>query len=52
MPGSSSWMPYAPQGVKEFDDDVKKLFAWVLLTPDVGVWGTVTLVARLYGSVT
>jgi len=21
MPGSSSWMPYAPQGVKEFDDD-------------------------------
>ena len=21
MPGNSSWMPYAPQGVKEFDDD-------------------------------
>ena len=21
MPGSSSWMPYAAQGVKEFDDD-------------------------------
>jgi len=21
MPGSSSWMPYAPQGVKRFDDD-------------------------------
>ena len=21
MPGRSSWMPYAPQGVKEFDDD-------------------------------
>jgi len=21
MPGSSSWMSYAPQGVKEFDDD-------------------------------
>jgi len=21
MPGSSSWMPYAPQGVKGFDDD-------------------------------
>jgi len=21
MPGSSSWMPYAPQGVKWFDDD-------------------------------
>ena len=21
MPGSSSWMPYAPQGVKEFDID-------------------------------
>ena len=21
MPGSFSWMPYAPQGVKEFDDD-------------------------------
>jgi len=20
MPGSSSWMPYAPQGVKGFDD--------------------------------
>ena len=20
MPGSSSWLPYAPQGVKEFDD--------------------------------
>ena len=20
MPGSPSWMPYAPQGVKEFDD--------------------------------
>jgi len=23
MPGSSSWMPYAPQGVKEFDDDTE-----------------------------
>jgi len=21
MPGSSSWMPYAPKGVKGFDDD-------------------------------
>jgi len=21
MPGSSSWMPYAPQEVKKFDDD-------------------------------
>jgi hypothetical protein len=21
MPGSSSWMPYAPQGVKGVDDD-------------------------------
>jgi len=21
MPGSTSWMPYAPQGVKGFDDD-------------------------------
>ena len=21
MPGSSSWMPYAPQGVKGFDDE-------------------------------
>jgi len=21
MPGSSSWMPYAPQGVKGFDDN-------------------------------
>jgi len=21
MPGSSSWMPYAQQGVKGFDDD-------------------------------
>jgi len=21
MPGSSSWTPYAPQGVKGFDDD-------------------------------
>jgi len=21
MPGSSSWMPYATQGVKGFDDD-------------------------------
>jgi hypothetical protein len=21
MPGRSSWMPYAPQGVKGFDDD-------------------------------
>jgi hypothetical protein len=21
MPGSSSWMPYAAQGVKGFDDD-------------------------------
>ena len=21
MPGSSSWMPYAPQGVKRLDDD-------------------------------
>jgi len=26
MPGSSSWMPYAPQGVKEFDDD---LYSWM-----------------------
>ena len=24
MSGSSSWMPYAPQGVKGFDDDVAK----------------------------
>jgi hypothetical protein len=23
MPGSSSWMPYAPQGVKGFDDEWK-----------------------------
>ena len=23
MPGSSSWMPYAPLGVKGFDDDLK-----------------------------
>jgi len=22
MPGNSSWMPYAPQGVKGFDADV------------------------------
>jgi hypothetical protein len=22
MPGSSSWMPYAPQGVQGFDDDM------------------------------
>jgi len=21
MPGDSSWLPYAPQGVKGFDDD-------------------------------
>jgi len=21
MPGNSSWMPHAPQGVKGFDDD-------------------------------
>jgi len=21
MPGSSSWMPYSPQGVNGFDDD-------------------------------
>jgi hypothetical protein len=21
MPGSSSWMPYVPQGIKGFDDD-------------------------------
>jgi len=21
MPGRSAWMPYAPQGVKGFDDD-------------------------------
>jgi len=26
MPGSSSWMPYAPQGVKGFDDD---LYTWM-----------------------
>jgi hypothetical protein len=25
MPGSSSWMPYAPQGVKELDDDDHKI---------------------------
>jgi hypothetical protein len=24
MPGSSSWVPYAPQGVKGFADDDKK----------------------------
>jgi len=24
MPGRSSWMPYAPQGVKGFDDDCQK----------------------------
>jgi len=40
MPGSSSWMPYAPQGVKEFDDDdddddistVSALFFQVFIT--------------------
>jgi len=25
MPGSSSWMPYAPQVVKGFDDEHKEL---------------------------
>jgi hypothetical protein len=25
MPGSSSWMPYAPQGVKGFDDDLSAI---------------------------
>ena len=29
MPGSSSWMPYAPQGVKGFEDD-DKIFPCVL----------------------
>jgi hypothetical protein len=24
MPGSSSWMPYAPQGVEGLDDDYKQ----------------------------
>jgi len=24
MPGSYSWMPYAPQGVKGFGDDMMK----------------------------
>jgi len=29
MPGSSSWMPYAPQRVKGFDeDDVMKNIPW------------------------
>jgi len=26
MPGSSSWMPYAPQGVKGFDDNIKTIY--------------------------
>jgi hypothetical protein len=25
MPGSFSWIPYAPQGVKGFDDEYKEL---------------------------
>jgi hypothetical protein len=28
MPGSSSWMPYAPQGVKGLDDDDDYYCAW------------------------
>jgi hypothetical protein len=27
VPGSSSWMPYAPQGVKGLDDDDKINYA-------------------------
>jgi len=26
MPGSSSWMPYAPHGVKGLDDDADDLY--------------------------
>jgi hypothetical protein len=26
MPGSSSWLPYAPQGVKGLDDDDLNLY--------------------------
>jgi hypothetical protein len=28
MPGSSSWMPYAPQGVKGLDDEEENLNPW------------------------
>jgi len=32
MPGSSSWMPSAPHGVKGFDDDeLKYLLSWVVM---------------------
>jgi len=30
MPGSSSWMPYVPQGVKGFDDDDNDDEIWQL----------------------
>jgi len=32
MPGSSSWMPYAPQGVKGFDDDIDDMMLMVICT--------------------
>jgi len=31
MPGSSSWMPYAPKGVKGFDDDNSMMYVYYIL---------------------
>jgi len=35
MPGSSSWMPYAPQGVKGFDDETRDISDKMLLWSNV-----------------
>ena len=35
MPGSSSWMPYAPQGVKGFDERQPVLRAYNITTLEI-----------------
>ena len=38
MHGSSSWMPYAPQGVKGFDDDDELTQQWAVLKNNIKMY--------------
>ena len=42
MPGSSSWMPYAPQGVKGFDDNSFPDIIVLVSIPPSRVWQNYT----------
>jgi hypothetical protein len=50
MPGSSSWMPYAPQGVKGRDDYYYYYHHHHIIIVVVGVVGVATAAFTLYNS--